>query len=488
MPVLVGTPQISVRLRKSVDRNNAGKSISYSMNDQNYYLDRFLTENSTVSFTRSINAPSGTFQITVGDRGVMFDLKLESLYGIVEPMDVIEIRMAQSPHEYASKSLERGLPIVFRGLVTNITRNETMSPDGKPQRTVTISGQDFGKFFQIIQDRYIPGNPMGTNWLTLIPMEVHYGIPYGAVRAGTLMDLIMTNIVRPFLKKYSSPALRDVMFGLDVSGADPDDWVMSQGTSAMPMGTLWEFMSKYCDLGPFYEAILEDKEAGPHLVYRKPPVNTIDGSTNIHGVDVESLTIRPQEITSISSTRSDANVINWAWIKHARISGWTEQDIRYTSLENNGDLGFIKTPNSDVFLYGLRVSEVESYHSSVFRPGMKKEESAEAFDLFRLYFKPKIDKFKAANQDNSAFETGTIVMKGNEKVKPGMILMVVRDESSPTYYAQSVTQTFVPFKSFTTTVQYTRGKGFIDLAYGENGTNDHPYLSYIGHGPYESQS
>ena len=69
----------------------------------------------------------------------------DSLYALVEPMDLIEIRIARESH----KNSHKDLPIVMRGFVSEIRRDETMGPDGKASRRVIISGQDYGKLLQI---------------------------------------------------------------------------------------------------------------------------------------------------------------------------------------------------------------------------------------------------------------------------------------------------------------------------------------------------
>lgn len=477
MVVRVETPALSVWLRKTVDRDQSGKSIRYSAGVQNFDLAPFLNENSSVTFTRSINASAGSFQITVGDRGVLFGGVIDSLYGIAEPMDVIEIRMARRPYEYSRP------PLVFVGVISNIQRDESMGSDGKPQRSVIISGQDWGKFLQVIQDKYIKGNPLGLNWLTSIVMEDHHGIKFSVLPAGEVMKQLVEKVANPFLARFSSPAIKP--FLIDVSGADPNDKVMPQGYQSMPMGTLWEFMKKYGDLGPFYELFIDDTEDGPKLIYRKPPFNTIDGAP-IYGTVSDFVVIDPRHVTRISVSRSDADVANWCWIEHPRIALWTELDLRLSTYGSNLENVMLTNPNSDMSLYGIRTLELQSQHGAMIEQGAQQSKIVSDLNNFLGYFTKKTKNLKLANQDNVAFESGTMVIQGNEKVKPGTTVQIARGDAIVNYYIQSVTQTFNPFKSFTTTAHFVRGRGFIERSTADGFGSSNPYLQEIGRGPYEA--
>lgn len=477
MNTRVETPALNVRLRKSVDRDQSGKAERYSFGNQNFDLAPFLTENSSVSFTRTINAPAGSFQIVVGDRGVVHDNVLDSLYGIAEPMDFVEIRMAQRPHEHKDK-----LPLVFRGVITTVRRDESMSQDGKPQRTVTISGQDFGKFFQIIQDRYLQGNPLGQNWLTSQVMQNHYGIPFMILPSGEFMTQVIQNVANKFLADFSSPAIKP--FTIDVSGSDPADMVLPQGYQSMPMGTLWDFIKKYGDLGPLNELILDDTENGPHLIYRKPPFHTIDGAP-IYGSVADFVVVSPRHVTRISVTRSDADVANWVWIRHPRIALYTDVDLRLSSYGTNQANVFLDNPNATKSLYGIRTLEIDSQHSSAVEQNAPEAVKNVQLNNFKDYFVRKTSQLKLANQDNAVFESGTMVIQGNEKVKPGTTVQIARGDAIVNYYIQSVTQTFNPFKSFITTAQFVRGRGFVERSTPDGSGSATPYLEEIGRGPYE---
>ena len=328
MTVKIFTPEIIVTLKKTTSRDQSGKSERYTAGPKAFDLKPFLTDESSVTFSRQINAPAGSFSIALGDRGMMHDKTFDSLYGIAEPMDVIEIRMARSPHEYKGK-----LPLVFRGIITEVKRDESIGQDGKPNRTVTLAGHDWGKFLQIIQERYIPGNPLSEAWLSGLVMQVHYGIPYAILSAGDLITQMVQKIGNKFLADYNCP---DVIppFLIDVTGADPEDMAFTQGIQAMPNGTLWDFLKTYGDIGPFYEMFIDDTEAGPTLIYRKPPFFTADGDL-IYGTLPDSINIDPNQVQRLSVSRSDVDVANWIWISMKRLSLVTNRDAILISMGAN---------------------------------------------------------------------------------------------------------------------------------------------------------
>jgi len=478
MTIQIFTPEISVILKKTTSRDQSGKSERYTAGAKEFDLKPFLTEDSAITMSRQINAPAGTFQISVDDRGVTHDRTLDSLYGIAEPMDVIEIRMARSPHEYQGK-----LPLVFRGVITEVRRDESMSQDGKPNRTVILAGHDWGKFLQIIQERYIRGNPLSEAWLSGLVMQIHYDIKYGVYPAGEVITQMVQKIGNKFIGDYGLP---DIIppFLIDVSGADPSDMVMPQGYQAFPDGTLWGFLQTYGDVGPFYELFLDDTEAGPKLIYRKPPFFTADGDM-IHGTLPESVNIDPSQVQRLSVSRSDADVANWVWINMRRISLISERNAILMSMAENPGASFMDYPNCRRELYGIRTMTVETNHGFMFQGAPKEQKAIDETNMAN-YREKKTRQIRLSNMDNSVFETGSMTIAGNEKVKIGTNVRIQRGRTISLYYAQSVTHSFRPFKSFTTTVQFIRGTGFVNRSSNDQLGIKAPYLEEIGHGPYES--
>ena len=103
--VIVATPKISVRLYKSIMRQprDAGLPTSERYANKEAYIDLtpFFGDGTSISTTKNIGQPCGTFSLSFSDKpnvsgqnmGPVLDRAgLESIYGLVEPMDVVEIR------------------------------------------------------------------------------------------------------------------------------------------------------------------------------------------------------------------------------------------------------------------------------------------------------------------------------------------------------------------------------------------------------------
>ena len=486
--IRVNTPEISVVLRK-IARNQSQKSSRFQRDQEPFDLTPYLTEESSVSISRGINQPSGTFQITMSDRDVMHGRTRDSMYGIAEPMDVIEIRMARDAYEYNDASLypELGdikLPLVFRGLVSEVRRDESVGGDGKPRRVVSISGHDWGKFLQIMQCKFIKGNPLQQNWLANM-IQIHFGIEYKIIKAGDLVTDLTKKFVNEALSRYNSPGII-VPFEVDVSGADPRDFVMPQGFGIF-QGTLWEFYHVFGDLGPYYEMFIDDGEKFPKLIYRKPPYITAGGvSINPVSPVGKIVNVAPETVQRISVSRTDSNVANWFWVDHHRTALIQGFDQKMFAQADNAFNSFVDTPNSAKEIYGIKTMEVTSNHGFLSQGADAKTLQVDSIG-FNTYVRQKIAQLQSANQDNVVFEQGSLTLAGNEKIKVGQMLSVARGRNINQYYAQSVTHSFLPFRSFTTSVNFIRGTGFINRSTNEANQVWAPYLEDIGRSPYEGE-
>lgn len=490
--VTVNRPILSVKLCKTITRDQSLKAVRYTVGPKEIDLDRFLSDESSVTVSRTLNAPAGAFSITVADVGYKYASDIDSLYGLVEPMDVLEIRMCQNVQDYEGEAW----PLVMRCVVSEVRRDEAMGSDGKPKRTVVISGQDWGKFLQINQIKYIKGNPDGKDWLSAATMELLHGIQQGQMSAGDLIKAVTEKIANKFLARFEDPDTI-VPFLVDVSGADPKDMVMLLGYNAFPQGTAWEFFQNYGDLGPFYELFIDDTEEGPKLIYRKPPylsLGSLDKDLNdiepgipssIYGVSIKAVSIPPDHIMRLSASRSDADVAQWFWIESTRTNLSSDTSLKLMALGDNPHNAFKLYPNNDPKLYGTRTLEVKSTHGLMPQGGGAAEISSSSTTT-KAYLDLKVARLRLANRDNALLESGSMVIKGNEKVKVGSYISVLRGEFHAMYYVKSVSHTFSPFRSFTTTVQFIRGTGFIARSGGGMSDAPNSYLQEIGRGPYQS--
>ena len=138
-------PKIQVTLVKTVDQRSG---VSERVREAGWRIDLtpYLGDRGKVTTYRAINSADNHFTMQLMDR--MHPGAKDSLYGLVAPMDMVEIRMARE-----AKGGDN-MPVVMRGFVDNIRRTESVGQDGSPVRGITIHGGDYGMIMQAVQIYY----------------------------------------------------------------------------------------------------------------------------------------------------------------------------------------------------------------------------------------------------------------------------------------------------------------------------------------------
>jgi len=468
MTVSVFTPQISVILYKSSARKRNAthdRFGAFNMLD----LTPFFNEGSSVTTQRSINSPNNGFTIRLGDQFV--PKYGDSIYGLVEPMDAIEIRMSRT-----------GKPMmVMRGVVTDVNLDESMGQAAK--RTVTITGNDYSAFLRMIQILFLKGSSLDDLIIQMSGqyMQEKFNIPYGSMSAAQFVGLMISNVVNTFITGLSNNALHPILLNLD--GADADDIVYPQGYQANPEGTMWSHIQKHGNLGPFYESFFEDGESETTFCYRKPAFKKLQKDEYIFpNTSAKSFAVPPSEITAIKYSRSERDVANFYYVRAPITDFMTGMDTIVQSVMGDGQklvtdgVGF---ENCDLTLFGRRSMEVNTNHGALLFPGMPKEEHAPAMNYVTAYLARQIGYLQQSNIDNAVFESGSITCAGRPEYKVGHYCDITwQNGLKASCYVTAVTHTFEPFKGYTSSLQYSRGTGFV------NRTNaQHPYV--YGQGVYE---
>lgn len=268
-------PQLSVILFKTIARDAvvAGVPVSerysnLSKGSDEIDLTPYLGDSGGVRTTKGVTEPAGGFTITIPDQPL--PETLDTLYAAIEPMDMVEIRMASGP--YSGK-----MPIVMRGFVSEVQREESVGSDGRPSRRVVISGQDYGKIWQQLQILPLAEklfNPDGesrfymrvlskfnmTGTTTLTVHEFASGVIAGALNEalGKIIPAVLASRVPTEVKTT----------GIFVEGQR----VSIQGLSQFTAGTLYRLLRDYCDIGVFNELYLEDREDSVVCMLRPRPL------------------------------------------------------------------------------------------------------------------------------------------------------------------------------------------------------------------------
>lgn len=177
--VKIHDPNLRVVLHKLIGRSTLNgrnpTSQRFQGTRRTIDLTPFFGESGAVRTSKSVRDPAGGFVLSFPDQPYIGEYggqqTFESLYGLIEPTDCVEIRFRHNP----STSAGAQPPIIMRGFVSVVNRIEAMGSDGKPQRMVTVTGQDYGKIWQMMQILYLPGFVIGEDILSSFKMFERYG-------------------------------------------------------------------------------------------------------------------------------------------------------------------------------------------------------------------------------------------------------------------------------------------------------------------------
>lgn len=494
------TPRISVKLFKTISRKTidgqAAVSARYEGKSPDIDLTPFLGDGSSVTTTKSVRDAAGGFVITFADRPhqsvvssgiappVVSDL--ESIYGLVEPMDMIEIRMwggvGQSPAI---------LPIRMRGFVSDVSRSEAVSESGIPVRSVSISGQDYGKIWQMYQVLYMQAYSAGYPLLTTYNMWEMFGIEAkNTLPASKFVTLMIEKVINPFIAGFlpeNSPMPRDIK--------TKDSVIVKHGvinnSYQSQQGSVYDIMKFQGDVGVWNELYTEDREDGVYCVYRPTPAMHVtkpdgDGSSLIQD-DAKTpifIEISGSDIVSISLSRSDSNVANFYWVNNERYDLIDDNFRRLFALTSGDKTVDLKDyPNVDPKYYGVRQMYADTQQSEESidnaTSGLKKAPQEARQKKIEDWITNRRRLMVEMNKDNVVLERGTIKIKGGmtrpggkELMKAGDYARIKRGNIEFIAYIVSVSDEFVPYNGYLTTLIIERCTGFVKRA----SSNGAPWL------------
>lgn len=476
------TPGIEVRLYKTISRSTMDGRFAvsgrYQGKDEFIDLVPFLNPGSSVRTTKSVRQPSGAFSISFADQPhtAWNDGTLESLYGLIEPMDVIEIRMwggvGPKPRE---------LPIVMRGFVSTISRQRVIGDDGQPQRAVVVAGQDFGKIWQTYQVLYMPAYGQGVPLLTGFNLWELLGV-------GAVNTMPAAEFVRKMVSDVINPHLAGMM--PETYGKVPRQITIGDGVTVAhgvinnnyqnAQGSIYEILRFYGDVGVWNELYTEDREDGVHLVYRPIPAYLLSMPESRATAKIQDdaptppiALIRDHEIKSIQEARTDANVANFFWVNNSKFD--LIDDIvrkQFGLAEGGANVSLKDYPNSAVKYYGVRPMYAETQQGGDGIQNMASNLERAEHEARSTQQQAWIDERRRImaemNKDNVVYESGAAVVKGGieRHGKPGDLLkagdyaLFIEGNITHQAYVHQVDHEFLPFAGYTETVQFDRGEGF----------------------------
>lgn len=499
--VKVYQPGIRVTLYKTVRRSTLDGtnpvSQRFAGQDEVIDLTPFLGEGSGVRTSKSVREPAGGFSITFADKPVKGGSSYESLFGLIEPMDMIEIRMRHDPPDLIGNLIAPGgldqdptrPVIVMRGFVSEVVRDEVMSADGKPSRAIVVNGQDYGKLWQQLQIRLMPGYVIGEDLLSGFRLFERFGVGFKTVlRAGEFIAETLDKIINPYLAGFiPEDALLPRQMALD---SHVTHGVTSIGGIQSQQGTVYELMRMFTDVGVWNELFIEDREDGVHCVFRPNPAKDLDGEliyNKIHDEQweiPEPIILPAKDIVQCRLSRSDANVANYYWVRAPRFEMVSDIDARLFAIQGNDRNSVLLDtyPNSATNLYGLRIMDTQTEMGgdavTTFTSGQDKAvqqtRNNDMADWIGLRRRTLVEQ----NKDNVLLEQGIMRVRGNENIRAGSYIMTDRGGMMAEYYVVQVDHEYIPFQGFFSTLTVDRGMGFVERVRRDGGASS-PYLAEL---------
>ena len=494
MALATMAPEFRVMLYKTVSRRMVAGSESgtipvserYSGGTRVIDLTPFFGDGSALETSKSVRQPAGLWSMTLVDQ--MEAERLDSLYGLVEPMDVVEIRIRHRP-DPAATGMDP--PVVMRGFVSSIRRSLSMGSDGRPARAVTISGADYGKVLEMIQIRYLPNYVIGQNLLTVLNMFVNYGLDAKPNQPGNdFVRQIVGKVINPFIAGMAS---------LDVADSSRLSYIRELGCEATAsagtisafgaqsaQGTIWDVLRGFLDVGPWTELFIEDRPeqiadpdrpGGVVLVYRDNPFKDLDPTRGfiMPGTKkVDVLEVTDEAVIALDVGRSDADVANYFQVNMPRMALVDAATMNLAGQQSNPDNFYLASyANATPTLYGLRFMEADTQMGGADSLGRVDGQAAEVVTegqrKSRLWIDQRRAQLMAMNRDNIVFESGSITLRGQATLRPGMFLSVQHGLSGAGLkpfvwecYVVAVQHRVVPFQGYVTVATFERGTMFAE--------------------------
>lgn len=433
-------------------------------------LTSYLVDGGAVIVSKSVREPAGTFSLQFADKGAHYPGQgaLDTLYGLIEPMDILEIRFCHDPVRDRDEGERVRPPIVMRGLVSEVRRDEDMQ-GGRPHRRVSVLGHDFGKILQLIRIYYLNNSVVGDNILSELAFFHKYA-EGGAAKIKPALDFlwgVVSNIIIPYLRRFTtfSAAAADAL-AIDEMGLECtiEGSVSPFLVSSLNEVSLYELLATVLDVGFFNELFVEDRDKGLVLVARPSPLLGVDGEP-LQGQVPQTVEIRSEEIVSLSVSRSDAGLANYYWVGMAPWSMLHNEDARrLASVGSASSFILFDYLNTEARHFGIRKMEVESRLGPPDYPwpdSQKREQIADNTRRLTAWIEKRRELLAKANRDNLVLESGTLHLRGNHAIRPGMRLKVVRGKVTSYWYAVGVTHRVSPFGLFETSVTVERGSGYV---------------------------
>lgn len=477
MAIRTYAPALSVVLTRLVNRTSSGQVVQSTDAFHTVDLTPLLGTAGTVRTIKDLNAPCGGFTLTFADR---YEPSFgDSVYGIVEPGDMVEVRAARSPEKFIGTTL----PLIMRGFVVSVDRAEAMSQAGKPERTVTIAGQDFGRLLAIHHVYWEYSFLLDNDYLTTFHVTASQGMTIAPVPINEFFHQLIEKVVNPKIDRinvFSDAQIKP----FTVSASVPDGTAMPSLINSMDAFSLWELVALFQD-APWNEAFVMDQESGPVFVFR--PVPYRDLSTNAlimpGAADPGTIPLDIVDVVAMTAARSEHQVANLFTVDASASSLDTNALLQPAALQAGIPIDFAYDANRPE-LFGIKRMSARSmlWHNGSAGPAnaLPADQQPDAANHYRTWFEQRTAELKACNRDNLSFEDTGFVVKGSEDYVIGKYLQLTRGSVVSTSYVTHVSHSIQPLSSWHTSLHTIRGDGYIQ----RNRSTGLPGINEGRTGPY----
>lgn len=495
MRARIEQPRIRVLLHKTVRRTSLAQGVPisgrFSSMARLIDLTPYLGDGgASVRTQKGTREPGGGFQLVFSDKpnagepGAsppgMGAGSFESLYGLIEPMDVVEIRMGRG------EETDARLPLIMRGFVSEVSRSESMDPGGQPSRQVSVSGQDYGKLWQQLEISYLPGYIVGQDTITAFRLFERFGVGFETSQSGgKFLQEVIDKILTPYLSRML-PGDSRLPRTIKVDTAQ----LIKHGTTSVSgsqnqEGSIHSILSTFLDVGAWNELFLEDREDGVWCVCRPNPFKTLAGKPIVaDGYIPPTVEILDDDIVSMQLARSDTQVANYFWVRGQRFEFINDPVQRQAAASSAtaDSVNLTQYQNTSAVLYGIKPmivgSEMGADAETSFTSGLPEAETRARAARIGNWQNYRREQLVAQNRDNVVLEQGFLRIKGNAAVRAGIYLRVVRGDFTAEYYVHRVQQDYTPYQGWFSNVYVDRGNGFAQRA-RRGGGSDSPYLAEL---------
>lgn len=426
MTIRSEAPVFQILASKATGRNyNAQRSYrGVGSSFDTVELTPFLGDLGSIRTSKSLNEPCGGFSITFAD--ALSNTGADSVYGLLEAQDLIEIRAGRWPLVAPFPGGRQRL--IMRGYVSEVRRDETVGPDGTPQRSVTITGHDSAKLFfnwSVLPEAQIAAGQ--ETMVSTFKLQASFGIAGGIKPVGDVVTQIITEMMNPRVAMLSNFSGWDIPEFVPMVQGPPEGQAWGGMFDSFMMGgggRYWDLLEWVADR-PWNELFVRDNPVSelPEVFFRPVPYRDTGGALIMpRATEPERIDRDIREIVSISMGHGDAKTANFFFVPPVNPQGNSMTSIKSMTLGSGGlgpPLFSVDHDNSNMSLYGLRkmMYGTRLYAEDAPEP-VPPNSTTPAARLFagvtdtnwHLY---RANQLRLLNQDNSIWDSAHMVLKGS---------------------------------------------------------------------------